>query len=367
LRRRYRDGWFKVSRRIVDSSLWAEDPLVLKVWLFLLEQSQAGRSLKPGTVIISRAVLAGRCLITPEQLDAAIERLSSPDPESRTSRAEGRRVVVLPNGFRLVNHGEYHDVEAEAHLSETRRVLGRTGGLVSGQSRKAQQDQSDKTKQNPSKAEANAKQTRDKRQETEKETTAVMDLPAAPADPTPGERSPRRALNGTPAQREALDRCARVLGRTLTYSKANVDAITRAQQHYTGEQVARVLTAIHNGTTPTARWCQERLSDGLDLAYMLRPGEKGAADRVLEQLERGDSPRMDRPPPPAPPTQAAQAREEAAIAEIRGGLLGREGIRQRNAAAAQAGDGGRGPDRVGGGDGGPHRLLPGSGHDRSGS
>lgn len=187
-KRRYRDGWFKVSRRIVDSSLWAEDPMVLKVWLFLLEQSQAGRSLRPGTVIISRAVLAGRCLITPEQLDAVIERLSSPDPESRTTRSEGRRVVVLPNGFRLVNHGEYHDADAAQQLSNLRKVAGRRGAIKSNAIQQAKRDEALTGQQTASKPPANEQQTRDKRLETEKRSTDAPEVAPAGRPAWTGDR-----------------------------------------------------------------------------------------------------------------------------------------------------------------------------------
>jgi hypothetical protein len=179
LRTRYRDGWFKVSRRIVDSSLWAEDPVVLKVWLFLLEQSQAGVSLKPGTVIISRQILAARCLLSAEQLDLALGRLSAPDPESRTTRKEGRRIEILPNGFRLVNHGEYHDVVADEARSKARSHAGRVGGLRSGEARKLKSNQPDSQQQSPTVCEPKSNQTETEK-ETKKETEKNGSAPAVP-------------------------------------------------------------------------------------------------------------------------------------------------------------------------------------------
>lgn len=157
-----------------------------------------------------------------------------------------------------------------------------------------------------------------------------------PAAPAFSERaiapSKPRGQHGTEAQRAAVDRCSVALGVSLSYSKANIDAVTRAEKHYSGEEVVRVLTAIRDGATPSAKWCLDRLHDGLALEYILRPGSKGAADKILEQLQRGDT-----------PTQAlsakAQAHQDVANALIFGGLRG---------------DLGQG---VGGGDGGPRGLL----------
>jgi hypothetical protein len=176
--RRYHDGWFKVSRRITGSSLWAEHSDVLKVWLYLLEQAQAGTSLKPGTVIISRPILASHCMLSLERLDFAIERLASPDPESRTLRKEGRRIEVLPNGFRLVNHGEYHDVVADEARSKARSHAGRLGGLRSGESRKLKANQSDSHQQNATIDEP-------KRTETENETETENGSARATESPRP--------------------------------------------------------------------------------------------------------------------------------------------------------------------------------------
>jgi hypothetical protein len=178
---RYRDGWFKVSRRLIESSLWAEDPVTLKVFLALLEASQQPGCMRRGTVIISRPILAGRCLISVEQLDAAITTLAGPDPESRTKGHEGRRLEVLSNGFRVVNYGVYHDRKAEEALSKARRAAGQAGGEASAEGRKNQQDTQ---QQKPSKPQPKGKQTGDRRRETGNgdgnngETTT--DFPAQP-------------------------------------------------------------------------------------------------------------------------------------------------------------------------------------------
>lgn len=98
------------------------------------------------------------------------------------------------------------------------------------------------------------------------------------------EPAKRRGQNGTKAQRALIDRCSLVLGQKYGYTVANADAARRAQGAYAPEQIAAILGAVEQGATPTAVWCSERLSGGLPLAYILRPGPKGAADRILDEL-----------------------------------------------------------------------------------
>jgi hypothetical protein len=138
--------------------------------------------------------------------------------------------------------------------------------------------------------------------------------PSPPSKP----KSPR-GENGTPTQRAAVDRCSAALGRSLGYSKANIDAVVKAEKHYSGDQVVAVLASIRDGSTPSGKWCHDRLDSGLPLDYMIRPGAKGAADRILEQLDRGDVPR-DGPKV----TEQGQAREDASKAGVMGGLIGRQ-------------------------------------------
>jgi hypothetical protein len=174
----YRDGFFKVSRRLLDSSLWCEDSDVLRVFLALVALSQDPGSPRNGTVFIARRQLAARCFMTEERLEECVRVLSHEDPQSRTGAHSGRRVEVLPNGFRVLNYSLYHDRDMDEKLSRDRSRAGRVGGRHSGETRRTQQHNS---KQNRSKREANPKQNEATEREREIETERESIAPASAA------------------------------------------------------------------------------------------------------------------------------------------------------------------------------------------
>lgn len=152
----YREGFFKVSRRLLESSLWCEkNPDALRVFLTLVALSQDPASPRNGTVFIARRQLAAKCFLSTERLDAAVFVLENDDIESRTQARGGRRVESLPNGFRVLNYSLYHDREADRTLSLARSAAGAVGGKRSGEVRAAQAISS---KQTPSKPEASREQ-----------------------------------------------------------------------------------------------------------------------------------------------------------------------------------------------------------------
>src|SRR5262245_36393008 len=97
------EPYFKVQRRIFESSIWDEDPVTRIVWftLLALAQKPEQRKLDPGVVIITPDGLAREANVKPKQLQASIEKLTAPDSRSRTQPSE--RIEVLPNGYRIIN------------------------------------------------------------------------------------------------------------------------------------------------------------------------------------------------------------------------------------------------------------------------
>jgi hypothetical protein len=107
----YDEGWFKVSRRMLDSSRWfREDPETIKMLLFLIAEAQNPLNENPGTVRIGDTGIASRVGISVEHVKAAIDRLAGPDDESRTpgEDGEGRTLERVPGGVRLCNFDLYH-------------------------------------------------------------------------------------------------------------------------------------------------------------------------------------------------------------------------------------------------------------------
>lgn len=95
-------GWTKLFSSIVTSSIWCEDDKTFRVWVALLALSD-----QEGIVEGSVPGLANLCRLTPAEMRAAIEKLSSPDPDSRSPEFEGRRIEKIEGGWKLLNYEKY--------------------------------------------------------------------------------------------------------------------------------------------------------------------------------------------------------------------------------------------------------------------
>jgi hypothetical protein len=95
-------GWAKLFSSIVTSTIWTEDNVTLRVWIALLATADA-----EGVVEGSVPGFANLARVSVEELEAAIEKLSSPDPHSRTPDKEGRRIEAIEGGWLVLNYGKY--------------------------------------------------------------------------------------------------------------------------------------------------------------------------------------------------------------------------------------------------------------------
>ncbi len=95
-------GWTKLFGSIVTSSVWCEDDKTLRVWVAMLATADAD-----GVVEGSIPGFANLARVEPPDLRTAIARLSAPDPDSRTTDHEGRRIESIPGGWRVLNYSSY--------------------------------------------------------------------------------------------------------------------------------------------------------------------------------------------------------------------------------------------------------------------
>lgn len=124
---KYRDEpWFKLNRRLFESSIWEEDLPTRVVWITLLALAQepANRNMGSGLVIITPGNLMRKALVSREQLDHAIEALTTPDPHSRTDPGKAR-LEVLPNGYRIPAFELYNDRDSYERWKEQKREAGK--------------------------------------------------------------------------------------------------------------------------------------------------------------------------------------------------------------------------------------------------
>lgn len=97
-------GWTKLFSSIVTSSIWVEDDALLRVWIALLATADA-----EGIVEGSIPGFANLARVTADQMRAAVLKLASPDPDSRTPDYEGRRIETIEGGWRILNYKTYRE------------------------------------------------------------------------------------------------------------------------------------------------------------------------------------------------------------------------------------------------------------------
>jgi 5-methylcytosine-specific restriction endonuclease McrA len=74
-----------------------------------------------GRVWASIPGLANRARVSVESTQKAIQTFLSPDPFSRTSDNEGRRIEPIDGGWRLLNHEKYREIRDEESIKESKR------------------------------------------------------------------------------------------------------------------------------------------------------------------------------------------------------------------------------------------------------
>jgi hypothetical protein len=171
-------GYTKLHSGILDSSIWSADVYTRVVWVAMLAKADA-----EGRVMAAPSRMVEICNVPQSRFDRAIEKLSGPDPESKTPDHEGRRIAKIQGGWQILNYKKYrYELESEER-KEYKRKWDREH-RPSGFSRsKSQSDrQSDTVRQNPTsptyaEAEAEAEAEEEEEEEKEEETTTTTPSP----------------------------------------------------------------------------------------------------------------------------------------------------------------------------------------------
>lgn len=95
-------GYTKLHHSMLHSTVWLEPDNVRLVWITMLLMSDAN-----GEVAASVPGLAAAARVSVEACEEALERLSGPDPHSRTAANEGRRIEKIDGGWELLNYERY--------------------------------------------------------------------------------------------------------------------------------------------------------------------------------------------------------------------------------------------------------------------
>lgn len=113
-------GYTKLFAEIVGSSIWAEDDQTRIVWITILAMKDRDH--------IVRLAISGLARLANVPLDAAqraVEKLSSPDADSRSKEFEGRRIEAVDGGWKVLNGEKYRKRlsidERRAYLRDKQR------------------------------------------------------------------------------------------------------------------------------------------------------------------------------------------------------------------------------------------------------
>lgn len=95
-------GYTKLFSDIVMSTVWREPDHVRLVWITML-------ACKDRHDIVSSSIpgLADAARVSIEQCEKALKRLSEPDPYSRSTEHEGRRIEPCDGGWHVLNGEKY--------------------------------------------------------------------------------------------------------------------------------------------------------------------------------------------------------------------------------------------------------------------
>ena len=106
----------KLFSSITASTVWCEPSNTRIVWITMLAMSDSR-----GRVWASIPGLAGIARVPVEDARIAINRFLTPDPDSRSSECEGRRIEIIDGGWRLINHEKYRAIRDEESIKERKR------------------------------------------------------------------------------------------------------------------------------------------------------------------------------------------------------------------------------------------------------
>lgn len=111
------NGYVKLFDSIFMSTVWQEDNPTRIVWITLL-----GKKDRDGIVEGSIPGLAHLARVSIPEAEAAINKFLAPDPHSRTSDYEGRRIEAIDGGWRVLNHEKYRDLLSREDKLQRDRV-----------------------------------------------------------------------------------------------------------------------------------------------------------------------------------------------------------------------------------------------------
>lgn len=113
-------GFAKLMGSILTSSIWDKDASLRLTWITLLAMAD-----KDGVVEASATGIAHMARVSLEDVERALLDFQGPDPQSRSSDFEGRRLQRVEGGWLVLNYTHYRNLyrsaERRGYLNEYQR------------------------------------------------------------------------------------------------------------------------------------------------------------------------------------------------------------------------------------------------------
>ena len=113
-------GYTKLFSSIIHSTIWRESSHVRIMWITMLAMAD-----EEGVVEASIPGLMDAARVNRVEAEEALDLLSSPDPDSRNTDYEGRRIVNIEGGWLILNHNLYRNKKSKDEQIERRKELTR--------------------------------------------------------------------------------------------------------------------------------------------------------------------------------------------------------------------------------------------------
>lgn len=109
-------GYTKLFSELVASSVWDEDDKTRILWITMLALKDRAHFVR-GTV--KYLALAARLPV--DVCQWSLDKLSAPDPQSRSTEHEGRRIKAVPGGWEILNGEKYSKLLSHEQRKEYNR------------------------------------------------------------------------------------------------------------------------------------------------------------------------------------------------------------------------------------------------------
>jgi hypothetical protein len=98
-------GFAKLDSGIIYSTLWMQSHDVVRVWIALLAMADAN-----GRIRSSVPAFAHLCFVSPDRMREILEIFKAPDPDSRITQHEGRKIRDVDGGWLVLNYTKYRNL-----------------------------------------------------------------------------------------------------------------------------------------------------------------------------------------------------------------------------------------------------------------